>query len=112
MKMRQKYFSVAIIIICLSILLCACGKKEKSFEGTWRGQRGGVLILKKDGICKYTQDDWTETLDGVWYIEKDKLIVEGAYEFDIYAELEGASEALLFQADESFWNDELYIKSK
>lgn len=71
-----------------------------------------MLILKEDGTCRYKDGNSDDTEDGTWSIEDDKLIVYDCMDYDIYADIENDSESLLFEADSSFWNDELFIKSE
>lgn len=94
----------------------ACGGKTKSYIGTWIGQQESVLILKDDGTCKYKDGGDDETEDGIWEIQDKQIIVKNCVyhdgqPYDIYADIDDSDESLLFESDNSHWNDELFIKS-
>ena len=106
-----KRFAVEVLILCLAFSLCACGKKDK-YVGTWIGTQGTILVLNKDGSSYYKELDEQETSVGTWELEDEQIIVEECMDYEIYANCGKDAESLLFQADSSRWNDELFVKSK
>lgn len=106
-----KRFAVGVLALCLVFSLCACGKKDE-YVGTWLGSQGTILVLNKDKSCYYKEVDEQEMTVGLWELEDGQITVEECVDYEIYAECEEDAESLLFQADSSRWNDELFVKSK
>lgn len=109
--MKAKRLAVGILTLCLTVSLCACGKKEK-YEGTWIGSQGTILVLNEDGSSYYKEADEQEMSVGTWELEDEQIIVEECVAYEIYAECGEDAGSLLFQADSSSWRDELFVKSK
>lgn len=114
MKNHKRILTLALVMaLTCVLLLSACSSKESKYEGTYVGSKSATLILRSGGKCSYVQTNWSKAEDGTWSIEDDVLTVSGVERlgYDIYAKLEGDSTALLFEADSSRWNDELFVKS-
>lgn len=116
MKIKRTHrilITVLVLALLCTLVLSACSSKESKYEGTYVGSKSATLILRSGGKCSYVQTNWSKAEDGTWSIEDDVLTVSGVERlgYDIYARLEGDSAALLFEADSSRWNDELFVKS-
>lgn len=112
MKNHKRILSLvlAMALIC-AMCLSGCGGKEKTYEGMYTGSAGSVLELRTDGVCFYTDNGWNAAKEGTWAIENDVLTVSGVLKYDIYARLSDANDAsLLFEADTSRWNAEVFTK--
>lgn len=95
--------------------LAGCGEAEDDYEGTYRGSSGNsLLILEPEGRAAYTQERSTggpSADSGTWHIEDDMLIVDVENLRDeIYADIADSPENLLFESENSLWNDEIFSK--
>lgn len=113
-KSTLKHLLSLTLVVCLLFSLTACGSSKKSYAGTYLGQQGSTIILNRDGTCTYTEEDWKNAEDGTWSVKDKVLTISNIsrLSYDIYASVENSSTSLLFKADSSHWNDELFVKSK
>lgn len=115
-RKATRIFKAICVLLCMMLMLTACGGNGKKYEGTYVGQQGNVLVLEKDGTCTYNDVGYAKTISGTWQVKDGRLIVHGlsygGTEFDIYANIENDSEALLFEADDSHWRAEIFKKSE
>ena len=103
---------VAVIIVSIAGIFAGCGSKMKSFEGTYIGNSGSVMILYKDGTGQYQDGKSSSIEPAAWRIEDGKIIVYAEdLGYEIYADISTSTTSLLFQSDKSRWNDELFVKT-
>lgn len=100
-----------ILLIALVFSLCSCGNDTEKYVGIYVSTKADTLILDEDGTCIYTEADRNKSKTGNWILEDGKITVKNVFRYDIYAKIINDSTSLLFQADNSKWNDELFVKS-
>lgn len=109
------YKNVKLIsfLLCMAVLLCACGDKMEKYAGTWEGEQGTKLVLRADGTCmvEYVGYLFLKTVEGSWKLEDGRITVMDCFDYAIYAEANSGTE-LLFQSDSERWRDELFIKAE
>lgn len=109
--MKFKRFLLAVLFCGLIFTMSGCSAVKK-FSGTYLGNENTLLYLQNDGTCMYKQDDWDEAKSGTWTIKDKVLTVSGIFSYDIYASATSPDNPLLFQADSSHWNDEVFTRIK
>ena len=112
-KTKIIIFTVIILAACmLAVLGFNWLNKYKKYEGMWYGVDGSILILNEDNECLYKDGTEDEMVEGTWELGENMIVVSECLDYDIYAKLDGAGEALLFKAHSDNWNDELFVRDK
>lgn len=85
---------------------------KASLSGTWQGNAGSRLTLRKDLTCDYV-DGSGPTGDGTWDVIDGRLIVQtDALYYELYGDLDNGylTTSVLIKADASSWSDETFTK--
>jgi hypothetical protein len=95
--------------------LAGCSGGDSQYVGAYEGSSGStVLTLEEDGVATYGQameNSQDEAGVGTWEIEDNVLTVETeSLGYEIYADVEGNPNALMFTSDDSDWSDEIFTK--
>ena len=103
------------------LALSACGGSSPmdQYAGTYAGSSGRTtLLLNKDGSAFYSESHTArykpdDRGSGKWKIERNRLVVydNEVLGYDIYAELKGSENSLLFQSDNDEWSEEVYTRT-
>ncbi|WIE81436.1 hypothetical protein [Curtobacterium sp. MCSS17_016] len=110
--------AAATAVVALLLTLTGCSSSADKYAGTYKGSSGDTtLLLSSDGTAAYTQSHpGTQRSDDVattTWEEKDGVITvkeNDVLDYDIKAKVDPQSTSLLFQSEDSGWNDEIYTK--
>lgn len=106
----KKLVSV-IIAIFIFFAFSGCSSND-NLVGSYITNQGTTLTIEKDGKGYYGESDEDGSGTAEWWIEGDTLYVTSeVLGYEIYADISGDTSSLYFEAKDSRWSPEVFLKT-